>query len=429
MGRPATGEIVEKDRQHGTMFALRFRAYGERRYVTLGGSWDGWSRTRAEDELSNVLADVRRGIWRPPEPAPLVETPKREPTFHEFASEWLDARRYELSPRTVEDYQWALTCHLLEHFAGHRLSEITIETVDRYRQAKVRERGMRRAAIDAGRPLLGADGRVLQPLSPASLNKTITRLGQVLDVAVEYGHLTANPARGRRRREKTSTPHRARLEGHHVAALLRAAGGHRALLATAIMAGGLRVSELTALRWRDTSLAEGWLRVACSKTDAGVRRVELAPDLLDELKAHRAASRFAGPDDFVFPTRTGTQRERNAVRRRILYPAIERANVELVKAGRSPIPGEVTFHSLRRTYASLSFEAGADPAYVQAQIGHKTARLTLEVYTDVGNRTHAANARLGALLRSDEWAPLGTSGVDQVSAPTVGAAEGFAETA
>jgi integrase len=55
------------------------------------------------------LADVERGIWRPPEPAPEPEESRPEPSFHEFASEWLAAREPELAPKTMKDYRWALT--------------------------------------------------------------------------------------------------------------------------------------------------------------------------------------------------------------------------------------------------------------------------------------------------------------------------------
>src|SRR4051812_15549292 len=122
MARPATGQGLERETRSGgtpfalrfpahgagrdltlgsssggetrsgvTSFALRFRAYGERRYLTLGYSSEGWTRRRADEELANILADVRRGIWRPPEevpPTPVVTVP----TFHVFASEWLAAR-------------------------------------------------------------------------------------------------------------------------------------------------------------------------------------------------------------------------------------------------------------------------------------------------------------------------------------------------
>jgi hypothetical protein len=64
----------------------------------------------------------------------------RGPRFHEFASEWLETRRHEFAPRTLEDYELALTHHLLPFFKDHRLSEITAQEVDRYKAAKVRER-------------------------------------------------------------------------------------------------------------------------------------------------------------------------------------------------------------------------------------------------------------------------------------------------
>jgi hypothetical protein len=65
----------------------------------------------------------------------------------------------------------------------------------------------------------------------------------------------------------------------------------------------------------------------------------------------------------------------------------------------------VTFHSLRRTYASLAAEAGADPAWTAAQIGHARSRFTLDVYADVRKRSHAEG--IGALVRDGEWAANG----------------------
>lgn len=43
------------------------------------------------------------------------------------------------------------------------------------------------------------------------------------------------------------------------------------------MSGGLRISELTNLRWCDLDLHEGILNVVASKTAAGVRQVILEP--------------------------------------------------------------------------------------------------------------------------------------------------------
>ena len=81
------------------------------------------------------------------------------------------------------------------------------------------------------------------------------------------------------------------------------------------MAGGLRVSELTHLRWRDLDLRQGILSVAASKTAAGVRQVVLDPELVQLLGEHKLAAEWSQPDDFVFAGRIREKpRERNSVR-------------------------------------------------------------------------------------------------------------------
>ena len=121
MARKATGQVIEPDA--GRSWAIRFRAYGKRRYVALGTADEGWNRRKAEAELRHVLADVERGLWRPYEPAkaPLVA---EAPTFHEFASAWLEGREPELRPKTVKSYRWLLSGHLLPHFAAMHLDQI-----------------------------------------------------------------------------------------------------------------------------------------------------------------------------------------------------------------------------------------------------------------------------------------------------------------
>jgi integrase len=387
MGRKATGQVVENDGADGRSFALRFRAYGKRRYVTLGSVAEGWTRGKAAEELANVLADVRRGIWKPVEGRERREPPS-EPTFHEFASEWLESRHHEFATRTAEDYELALSHHLLPFFKDHRLSEITAQEVDRYKAAKVRER---------------EEGLVKRPLSNRTINKTLTRLGQILDAALRYELIGHNPVKTKVEKLKEAEPKRARLSGEQVQVLLQAAGEHRTLLATAIMAGGLRVSELTHLRWRNLDLRQGTLNVAASKTAAGVRQVVLDPELVQLLREYKLAAEWSQPDDFIFAGRIREKpRERNSVRTRILYGAIERANEQLAAEDRPPLPDGITFHALRRTYAALRAELGEHPAITAAQMGHRDPRMTLRVYTDVtGMRPQI---QMGGLLGEGDWA-------------------------
>jgi integrase len=387
MSRKATGQVMVREGKRGWTYAIRFRVGGRRRYKTLGSAEEGWTRARAEEELTNVLADVRRGIWHEPEPEPVVEEARPEPTFHEFASEWLEAKRVEgLAERTIEDYRGALVLHLLPFFAGHRLSEITAREVDRYKTAKAAE------------GVLGAN----------QVNKTLTRLSQILAVAVEYELIAANPAAGRRRRLKPTRPSRPLVEPEQLMALLEAAGRGRTLLA--VLAGaGLRIGEALALRWADVDLAVGTLRVVRSKTDAGARVVDLTPALREELATYKADARWSRPGDFVFATKSGRALTRTNARRSLLLPAIDGANERLERLGIAPI-GALGFHGLRRTYASLRAALGDDPTYIAEQIGHEDVTFSLNVYAKaVKRRARLSGTHLEAFDRALDWAQAGTN--------------------
>ena len=403
MARRATGQvIVPKD---GRAWAIRFRAYGKRRFVTLGTSADGWNRQRAEAELRHVLADVDRGVWQPYESEP-VEAPAEVPTFHEFASEWWEAKRLELRENTRLDYEWRLTVHLLPHFQHHRITEITVQEVDRYRQAKVRE----------------------ARLSAESINKTLVLLAQVLEVAVEYELIARNPATGKRRRLRAPAPRRSYLDtAEQITALLHAAGEldgeaysatrhvhRRAMLATLTFAG-LRLGELLSLHWRDVDLAAGRLRVGESKTDAGRRDVRLLPALRDVLADLKARSTLT-PDALVFATSEGHRFGASNVRRRVLAKAVERANVRLAEAELPPLPAALTPHSLRRTYCSMLYALGQSPPEVMAEMGHTDPKLALSIYAQAMRRDQGDDERLRALVEGADWAAMGSGRADAESA-------------
>ena len=330
MARKATGQVIEPNGKQRS-WALRFRAYGKRRFVSLGRPEDGWNRERAAAELRHVLADVERGIWQPHEPMAAPVRPE-VPTFHAFASEWLDGRRGELRPRTVADYEWALSYHLLPFFKGHQLDAISVAEVDRYKAAKVR----------AGR--LGA----------AQINKTLKLLAQIMDVAIEYELVDrANPARGRRRRVKAPRPQRTWVEPEQLVALIEAADTYQRPMLATLAGAGLRVGEAVALDWRDVNLAAETLTVGRAKTDAGTgREVDLPGGLIEALSEWKAYRRGASPGDPVFVTRSGRRQTVTNIDDRI-KAAIRAANRSLSELDIEPISERVTPHSLRRTYASL----------------------------------------------------------------------------
>jgi integrase len=87
--------------------------------------------------------------------------------------------------------------------------------------------------------------------------------------------------------------------------------GRRAVVAT-LGGAGLRASELCDVRLRDVRLHDpsgARARIPDAKTEAGIREVQLSPDLVDELVAHidrlRRAGLPTGPDAYLFPNLRG----------------------------------------------------------------------------------------------------------------------------
>ena len=324
---------------------------------------------------------VKHGKWQPPRRREAVDPlPAEEPTFWAFARKWFEGKEHEVSERTQQEIEWALQ-HLI-WFGAYRLSAIDAELVDDYKTAKLME----------------------GTLSATSVNRTLQRLAEILDRAVAYKYLAANPARGKDRRVKVKRPKRIWLELDEVKSLLAAAGDYRAELATLILAG-LRISELGALRWRSVDLAAGRITVEESKTAAGEGRIiDLTPLLLAELKLHRAAHAGGGLDDLVFPTSNGRARSKDNSRGRLLT-ILKRANIARAEAGLRPI-AHITNHTMRRTFMSLMYEAGATPPEVMDQAGHVSAAMALEVYAKKLTRSRETGARMDALV---DWAQTGTS--------------------
>lgn len=73
-------------------------------------------------------------------------------------------------------------------------------------------------------------------------------------------------------------------------------------------------------------------------------------------------------------------------RHRVFRPVVRRTNLIGFR-----------FHDLRHTYAALTVAAGAHPKYLQAQMGHSSIRVTLDLYGHL-----FADANRGVLDALDE---------------------------
>lgn len=145
------------------------------------------------------------------------------------------------------------------------------------------------------------------------------------------------------------------------------------MLAVAALLVALRVKRLNLLKGtcevtESATEVDGKLKWGTPKT--WERRKIRLPRFLCEERAAWLADRPHEPDDLVFAMQQGGPVREKRLMERYFRPA-------LPKVG---LPDGVRMHDLRHTCASLLIAEGATVKAVQAQLGHKSAMITLDLY-------------------------------------------------
>jgi len=109
----------------------------------------------------------------------------------------------------------------------------------------------------------------------------------------------------------------------------------------------------------------------------------MTPWLREQLLTYKASLGEVRPKDPVFPTRTDAFRDKDNMNHRVIAPVERSAAALRAERGLARLPTGLSAHVFRRTYITLMAEAGAPITYVQDQVGHESARLTLEIYARV----------------------------------------------
>jgi integrase len=449
-GRPVTGSIEIRPFKSGddASFWLRVTVDGQRRSRCLGRASEGWTPVLAEAERKRVVDEIAAGVYR--EPAHEIPLEERDPTFHVWASRWLQLRAGEIAQTTYDQYEYLLRRQLLPYFHAYRLTEISRRVIDEYRRRKIEETRRIQTAAAAGVTLRHADGRRMQ-LSPKTINHAIDLLSAILGAAVRDDELDLNVNAADDRRLRLKIPKKSArdfLEADEVLSLLvageivdnpvkpetaeaaaevrrlrdteqltwneiarrmkrsqagviwlhrrhavRCPSPSRALIAM-LAASGARNTEACQLLWSDLDFTHGKINVGRSKTRRGVREIDMIPWLREELLSYRAAVGTPDLNAPVFPTRDGAHRTKDNLNRNVIRPVVRAANDARRERSLPPLPVAVTAHTFRRTYVTLMLEAGAPLTYVQDQVGHEDTKTTQEIYARVLRRQQ--RAKVGA---------------------------------
>lgn len=400
---------------------------GARRWRTFD------TRKAAEDAMTELRKQVKDGVF--------IDAAKL-PTFAEVATRWLDGKRDH--PHSTWDF-WRghVENHLLPAFGPLRVDHVTSQAVEAFRNQK--RDGCDTATVwrrgDDGEGRLvwyAVENAPIQKLARGTVNQILQTLAAVLEYAVDHRYLLANPAKRVKRvrmerragaAEVLAVDPKEVLTAEQAGAVIEAAdaGLYRTFIKTALLTGA-RSGELLALDWSRIDLEAARLRIDRSlswqrgvekgygkskavfgptKTPSSVRTLDLAADLVRELKAWKLRTPYSQETDLVFATSLG-----GPLHRAFLHKGLRKA------LDQCPGVPRVDLHGLRHSFASLMIQIGRPVTEVSKLLGHKDAQLTLKVYAHwfEGASSAGAMAQLAGAIGGDGSKTVAASAGTKASA-------------
>ncbi|HTX35082.1 MAG TPA: site-specific integrase [Bryobacteraceae bacterium] len=199
----------------------------------------------------------------------------------------------------------------------------------------------------------------LQSVTPATVNRELAGLKRMFNLAEQWGLFRGrNPVKGVKFLDENNLKLRT-LSDEEEAALLSHCPPCIHDLVTFAVNTGLRLGDIFALQWREVDLEKGMLKMVVRKN----RRILEMP-LNDNAMAVVTGWHGIRKYDYVFYNpETGAPWKD-------LWPALKRASR---KAGLQ----DVTWHTLRHTFASRLNTNGADLVTVKELLGHADIKTTM----------------------------------------------------
>jgi len=299
--------------------------------------------------LAERLREVNRGLMLP-----------IEITFAEYAAnQWETYISQNLKPSTQASHRSNMKAHLLPMFGKSRLSEINpLQIMDLLKEKSA-----------AG-------------LKPKSLLNLYVLLQKMLNLAVALDLLSSNPT------QRVPKPKVERIEKPALApAQVKAIADNmpqnlRALIVVLYMTG-LRIGEALALKWCDVDFSQAKLYIRRSlwhgreqspKSRSSVRAKQMLDGLKRVLRDHGQLCVCAQPQDYLFANGAGRSYDPDDLRRRVLYPAMDKAGIE------RKVARFYGFHLFRHSAGSQMQQLTGDLKQTQSFLGHSSIGITSDVY-------------------------------------------------
>lgn len=305
---------------------------------------------RAKAELTKIEASIQDGTY--------TRTSAGRRTVESLHTHWLKTKKVNLKPASYAALESSWRNYVAPKWGKHQVAKLDQEMIQNWVNS------------------------LLDNKSPSVVRRAHEVLAGILDTAIPK-HLKVNPARGvglpKRRRESD----RRYLSHQEVWALAEACKGRETLILTLAYCG-IRWGEATAIQRRDLDTKKQRIHVRRNVVLIGSKHEKGTPKndkerhvpvptkvwdrLLDETKGRK-------PTDLIFHDGYGGfMRSPSGGRsgRNWWVSALKSAGIEYLK-----------IHDLRHTAASLAVSSGAHVKLVQRMLGHASAAMTLDTYSDL----------------------------------------------
>ena len=346
---------------------------------------------RAKEE--QITVDVHDGI----------KTETRMVTVNEMFDLWCDLKR-GIKDNTFQNYKYMYNLFIRPNFGKMRITMVKKTDVKRFYNTL-------------------ADGKILKVSTIDTLHNI---LHQVFDMALNDNYIRLNPTDNMLKELKKA--HNFSVEKRKALTIPEQELFMRFLKEStqynhwypifAVMLGtGMRVGELTGLRWCDIDFDEDLISVnhtlvfynhgdnkGCTfsintpKTEAGNRTIPILPSVKEALQMERKMQQgfdvkcsvsIDGYSDFIFVNRFGATQHQGTLNKAIKR-IIRDCNDEVLLKSKEEDPvllPPFSCHSLRHTFTTRAVESGMNVKVLQEVLGHKDISTTLNIYTDVTKDT------------------------------------------
>jgi len=319
------GSVFHKTNARGKkVYYISYYVQGVRKKERVG-----FSKKQANESLQSRMTDIRRQKFDGIIPEPNY-------TLEEIRDQYLRYSKTVKSEKTCQRDKGIVTQHLIPHFGKTALHQITVEQVEDYRSK-----------------------RVVSGIAPATINKEVQLLKNIVKKAVEWGKMRTN--RITRVKPLKTPPGRVRyLELEQIPRLMKACPAWLRPIVLIDMHTGMRRSEIVNLQRSNIDLQNRLIILEKTKNNER-KTLPMNHTVFGVIKdlPKRIDTRYLFADEKGKPF--AGNKVSMAFRR-----ACRKAGIE-----------KFSLHDLRHHFASYLTMAGENQRVVQELLGHKDPKMTM----------------------------------------------------